>query len=151
MWSVRHVKKKRKLSHHWLGLQTVYLNHTDNTHSWFDSSAYDTAPRNPSPPFCKHRWSFSHFLWPLRHTATALKTNVPEQALPQWYKEVKQRGLKHTQTEADTEESRQDGEENKTVLSAFPQSSSLQHFTSLPNGSGTACNMEQHCFSWGCY
>ena len=55
--------------------------------------------------------------------------------------------LKHTQTEADIEESRQDGEGNKTVLSAFPQSFSLQRFTSLPNGSGTACNMEQHCFS----
>lgn len=69
-------------------LQPVYLRRADNTHSWCDSYAYNTAPRNPSPLLCKHRWSFSHFLWPLHHTATALKTNVPKQALPRWYKAV---------------------------------------------------------------
>lgn len=74
-------KKPLKLSDHRLELLNVYLQHTDNTHT-ADLKALRTTLRqeNPStpPPFCQHRWSFSHFLRPPRHTATDPQDKWPQ-------------------------------------------------------------------------
>ncbi len=65
---------------------------------------------------------------------------------------------KQAQTEANTEKRRQDGKGNKDqkricdiVLLVSLRSSSSQRFTSLRCRRGDAWNMEQRCFSSGCY
>lgn len=42
-------------------------------------------------------------------------------------------------------------ESSRRAITASPQSSSLQRFTTFLFESGAVCNMEQHCFSSGCY